>query len=114
VLAVYNWAEGSERYEKVKTFVERFFSNFEQFLDEARHPKWKEVNLAAEIPGWTRFKPAQDWLDENRETASTEVKQQFDAFLRQTAGPQQLSEEQKDMLFSEFVRWRQSQQSAEN
>ena len=114
VLAVYNWAEGSERYEKVKTFVERFFANFEQFLDDARHPKWKEVNLAAEIPGWTRFKPAQDWLDENRETASAEVKQQFDAFLRQTAGPEQLSEEQKDMLFSEFVRWRQLQQSAEN
>jgi len=114
VLAVYNWSEGSARYNKVEKFVEKFFANFDKFLGDARHPKWKEVNLAAEIPGWSRFKAAQDWLDENRETASAEVKRQFDSFLQQTAGPEQLSEEQKDRLFTEFVRWRQSQESAEN
>lgn len=114
VLAVYNWSEGSERYNKVANFVQKFFDSFDRFLKSPRHPKWKEVNLAAEIPGWTRFKPAQEWLDRNRATASTEVKEQFDEFLQETAGPQQLSEEQKDALFTEFVKWRQSRNSAEN
>ncbi len=114
VLAVYDWEEGSERYNKVANFVRKFFNNFDQFLDEPYHPKWREVNLAAEVPGWTRFKPAQEWLDENRETASSDVKQEFDAFLVQQAGAEDLSEEQKDALFSEFVKWRQARQNTEN
>jgi len=114
VLAVYDWEEGSERYNKVANFVRKFFNNFDQFLDEPYHPKWREVNLAAEVPGWTRFKPAQEWLDENRETASSDVKQEFDAFLVQQAGAEDLSEEQKDALFSEFVKWRQARQNTED
>ncbi len=62
VLAVYNWKEGSKRYNKVARFVEKFFSNFEKLQKPPRHPKWKEVNLATKIPGWTRFKAAEDWL----------------------------------------------------
>lgn len=114
VLAVYNWSEDSERYKKVANFVEKFFDSFDEFLKAPRHPKWKEVNLAAEIPGWTRFKPAQEWLNRNRATASTEVKEQFNEFLQEAAGPEQLSEEQKDALFTEFVKWRESRSSAEN
>jgi hypothetical protein len=33
---------------------------FGEFLDPPRHPKWQEVNLAAQLPGWTRFRPAQE------------------------------------------------------
>jgi TRAP-type uncharacterized transport system substrate-binding protein len=65
VLAVYAWPENSERYQKLANFVKIFFDNFNKFSDPARHPKWREVNLAASVPGWTRFKPAQQWLDEH-------------------------------------------------
>jgi hypothetical protein len=27
------------------------------------HEKWKDVNLAATVPGWTRFRPLQEKLD---------------------------------------------------
>jgi hypothetical protein len=27
------------------------------------HDKWKDVNLAASVPGWTRFAPLQEKLD---------------------------------------------------
>ncbi len=68
VLAVYDWSPDHERYAKVSTFVESLFSNFDQFSDSSvRHPKWKDVDLAAEIPGWQRFKPAQEWLDRDRQ-----------------------------------------------
>lgn len=62
VMAVFAWQPGSERYRKVARFTDAFFSKFQQFLQPPRHPKWREVNLAATVPGWKRFPPAQDWL----------------------------------------------------
>ena len=32
----------------------------EAFLRPPRHPKWREVNLAARVPGWTRLRAAED------------------------------------------------------
>ena len=58
VMAVYAWAPGTERHRKVARFVEAFQSRFNDFLRPPRHPKWREVNLAAELPGWVRFDPA--------------------------------------------------------
>ncbi len=43
--------------------VAAFFGNIEAFGSPARHAKWREVSLTAEVPGWTRFKAAQDWLE---------------------------------------------------
>jgi len=63
VLAAYNWSEKSDRYKRIARFVDAFFSRFDELLVPSRHPKWKEVNLAAEVPGWTRFQAAQEWLD---------------------------------------------------
>lgn len=57
VLAVYAWTPGTERHRKVSRFVEALSANFDSFLRPPRHPKWREVNLAAEVPGWTRFTP---------------------------------------------------------
>jgi TRAP-type uncharacterized transport system substrate-binding protein len=63
LLATVDAPEGSPRYRRVQRFSEAFFSNFEALRDPARHPKWREVNIAAKISGWTRFQPAQDWLN---------------------------------------------------
>jgi len=59
VMAVYAWPAGTERHRKVTRFVEAFFANFDAFLRPPRHPKWREVNLAARVPGWTRFEVAE-------------------------------------------------------
>ncbi|WP_372623597.1 TAXI family TRAP transporter solute-binding subunit [Falsiroseomonas sp.] len=55
VMAVYAWQPGSERHRKVSRFVEALHERFEEFLRPPRHPKWREVNLAARVPGWVRF-----------------------------------------------------------
>jgi TRAP transporter TAXI family solute receptor len=65
VMAVYAWPPGTERYRKVATFVEALSSRFENFLRPPRHPKWREVNLEAQVPGWARFSPSQE-AAENR------------------------------------------------
>lgn len=54
VMACFNWNSG-ERWRAVNRFTETFFDRFDQFLRPPRHPKWREVNLAAQVPGWTRY-----------------------------------------------------------
>lgn len=58
VMAVYAWQPGHERHRKVARFVEQLNARFDEFLRPPRHPKWREVNLAAQVPGWTRFDPS--------------------------------------------------------
>jgi TRAP transporter TAXI family solute receptor len=55
VMAVYAWPPGSERHRKVARFVDAMTNRFAEFQRPPRHPKWREVNLAAQVPGWTRF-----------------------------------------------------------
>jgi TRAP transporter TAXI family solute receptor len=62
VMAVFNWETDSVRYKKVAKFVDAFFTKFPDFQKPPRHAKWQEVSLTAQVPGWTRFKAAEDWL----------------------------------------------------
>jgi len=112
LLAVFNWPENSDRYNRVKRFVDAFFSRFDEFLQPGRHPKWKEVNLAADVPGWERMKPAQEWLDRAASrTASTDPQlQSFEAFIKSTGSP--VSAAQRDALFREFLAWQNERQRA--
>lgn len=57
VMAVYGWPQGGDRHRTVARFVNAFRSRFSEFLRPPRHPKWREVNLEATLPGWTRFNP---------------------------------------------------------
>ena len=112
VLAVYNWPENTPQYRKLARFVKKFFDNFEEFRKEPRHPKWKDINLATEVPGWTRFKPAEEWLATNSEAPDSELKTAFNRFLasfQQSSGVQNISAQQREQLFEEFVRWYDTQ-----
>ncbi len=109
VMATFAWQSGNERFKKVSRFVDAFFGRFEDFLQPPRHPKWKDVNLAAQVPGWTRFGPAQDWLRRQPGGASpVEAARQrdFDGFIaRNGSSPVNLTTTQKDALFREFLVW---------
>lgn len=63
VLAVYNWQEGSERHRRMLRFVDYFFQRLPTLQKPPYDPAWKNVNLAAPIPGWRRFGPVQAKLD---------------------------------------------------
>lgn len=54
ILAAYNHSN-AERYERVVRFARALALRQEAFLQPPRHPKWREVNLAATVPGWRRF-----------------------------------------------------------
>jgi TRAP-type uncharacterized transport system substrate-binding protein len=108
VLIAYNWPEKSSRYQLLGTFVDAFFSRFSEFQAPSRHPKWEEVNLAASLPGWKRFKPAERWLQSSQArrsgTAATGSVSQSDT-SRKTAPEGSGTETER--LFEEFLHWRE-------
>ena len=69
VMAVFNWPRNSERYAAATRFTDALFTSIDQFRRAPRHPKWREVDLGAQVPGWTRFPPAAAWLQQHRQEA---------------------------------------------
>jgi TRAP-type uncharacterized transport system substrate-binding protein len=62
-LVAFNWPANSNRYERLARFVDHLFSRLEKLQAPGFDPKWKSINLAATVPGLTRFPAAQAWLD---------------------------------------------------
>src|SRR6516225_5464321 len=115
VLAVFNWQKGSDRYRRVERFVERLFTKWDKFREPPRHPKWRDVNLAATVPGWNRWGPADEMLRRIRpkEPDAQVASSDFAAFLKNTgSAPANLTQEQRDALFREFLRWREKQRGS--
>jgi TRAP transporter TAXI family solute receptor len=105
ILAAFNWPEGSDRYRRLELFVDAFFSRFDEFLRPGRHPKWKEVNVAAETPGWERLRAAEKWLNIRAGVASESPEQahSFDAFMNSRGIS--VSKADREALFREFLAW---------
>ncbi|MFC5326606.1 TAXI family TRAP transporter solute-binding subunit [Bradyrhizobium oligotrophicum] len=104
VLAAYNWAPNTDRYRKLATFVDAFFTKFPAFQNPPFHPKWKEVSLSAPLAGWQRLPSASKWL----ETHSMEGAQRdrFDDFLKQSSSGKGLqSEADREALFKQYQAW---------
>jgi uncharacterized protein len=109
VLIAYNWPKGSEQYRRLEKFVEAFFPRLNAFHQPPRHPKWRETNLAAVLPGWQRFAAADSWLRRNREQ---EGRSDFDEFLaaRSSNSRSAFAAPERDHLFQEFLKWNQDRE----
>lgn len=111
VLAVYNWPQTSDRYRRLERFIEYFFEKFDKLRQPPFHPKWKDINLAGTVPGWTRYPLAQKMLDKVMAEAKVRKKlatSTTNTGTTQSAGPDnpqpQLSEDER--LFEEFLDWK--------
>ena len=116
ILGAYNWPENTPRYKRIARFVDAFFSKFDELQKVPRHPKWQEVNLAATVQGWTRFKPAQQWLDRTSAPAAAvapggdQSAAQF-ALFRQFLAVKNIDPAtssaagNQERLFKEFLEW---------
>jgi uncharacterized protein len=88
VLFAYNWPKNSDRYRRIDKFVKAFFSKLGELQKPPRHPKWRETNLAATLPGWKRFEGAEESVA--------------------AARTRSLSESDRNRLFEDFLRWSQT------
>jgi len=116
VLVVADLRQVPERYRNVANFVDVFFTGFQSLLTPGHHPKWNEINIAAELPGWRRYAPADQWLQRNMQIAKTPnpemLRTMFSRFVderRQAIGGGAMSPQDKDALFQQFQSWQRSQ-----
>jgi TRAP-type uncharacterized transport system substrate-binding protein len=112
VLSVFNWPRGSDRYRRIERFAERLFSQWDQFLMPPRHPKWRDVNLGATVPGWTRHVVAEQMLGRFYGPAAAsqeDISRDFQAFLDRIGTGVPQSQSDREALFREFLQWRAQQ-----
>jgi len=116
VLAAYNWPRNSDRYRRVERFTQRLFANFEKLQKPPYHAKWKDVNIAASIPGWTRFSVAETELQQlkvkrNVADQGADLEQEFRMFVGNLPPRDGAARNREDIqaLFKEFMQWRERQ-----
>jgi TRAP-type uncharacterized transport system substrate-binding protein len=116
VLAVYNWPKGSDRYRKVERFVQNLVSKFSKLQAPPFHPKWRDVNLTATLPGWNRWGVAEKMLQQVAIAGAPneqELSRDFQAFLAGgDARNAPRTQPEHDALFRKFLQWREQQQGA--
>jgi hypothetical protein len=106
VLAVFNWQKNSDRYNRVERFIQYLFSRWDTFQHPPYHPKWRDVNLAATVPGWTRFSVAEQLLQQMQVEQQQKQQQRaaFETFL--TNQPKMpVSDADREDLFRKFLQW---------
>jgi TRAP-type uncharacterized transport system substrate-binding protein len=94
VLAVYNFPKESDRARRLARFIDYFFERFDKLKQPSFHPKWKDINLTATVPGWNRYWLATQKLAATQRTAD--------------ALPESLD---KEALFRGFQKWQKQQGS---
>lgn len=118
LLAVRAWPVGTAGHGRIANFTAVFFDNIDLFAKPPRHPGWADVNLAAEVPGWTRYATAQQWLDKKRKSAplvtgsvdgNDQMKTEFLAFIEQFTKSRgsgtPLTEAEKAAMWKQFQQW---------
>jgi len=109
VLAAFNWPRPSDRYKRVERLTQHLFERIELLKQPGFHPKWKEVNLSASVPGLKRFPAAQAWLDganANRPAtvdAERTINPERARELVRAAAPNNRAEQER--LFRAFMEW---------
>jgi TRAP transporter TAXI family solute receptor len=113
VLAVYNWPRESDRFRRVSRFIDYYFDRFKNFHAAPYHPKWKSINLAAKVPGWTRYWVAEEKLKQMAAQVATQgtrdiaVDTQLVRQQAARAAPNNAAEQER--LFQQFLEWTKSQ-----
>jgi uncharacterized protein len=101
--------QDSAAAQRVSRFVGTVFPRFAELRAQDRHPKWREVNLAASLPGFKRNAAAEAWLAGQQGEPAQPMAAHASA--AETSGlPESLvmSEEQKEALFKRFIEWQRT------
>src|SRR4051794_3931502 len=116
VLVAADLRNSAERYRNVTNFIDALFTNFQGLLAPGHYPKWREVNIAAEFPGWMRHPAAQQWLQRNAPVAANLSSQSLQALFsrfiderRQAGSGAPMSDAEKEALFQQFRVWQNGQ-----
>jgi uncharacterized protein len=116
VLIAHNWPKNSDHYNRIEKFVKAFFSRLDDLQKPPRHAKWREASLISPLEGWTRFEPAEAWLNSHQLVPD---RSQFNTFLasHHDSGSQaaaQISSQDQQQLFENFLEWLRVQRDSKS
>ena len=104
VLAVYDWPKDTDRYKRLVRLVDYLFDRFENLQKEpGYHARWRDVNLAGQVPGWQRFRPLQERLDKMAAAPPRAVDPALAREQAARAAPNDRAAQER--LFKEFLEW---------
>lgn len=113
VLAAYNWPRGNDHFRRLERFTQQLFAKWDRLQAEPSSPKWREVNPAANVPGWTRFSVAEELVkasaSEEAQAPTEATSEEFDDFVSQRGVRGARTKAQRERLFREFESWRSRQ-----
>ena len=91
----------------VVRLVDTLFSRFGELKQNGKHPKWREINLAASLPGWTRNPAAAAWLAQHSDESAPKGPQaKIEAGVVQSGLP--AGQDQREALFKQFIEWQRA------
>lgn len=111
VLAVFNWPRDSDRYRRVQRFVDFYFDRFKNLQVPPYHPKWKSINLAANVPGWTRFALADEKLKQIAANEPALLDPVLARLQASRVAPTNASEQER--IFQKFLEWNRNRGKAQ-
>ena len=98
------------------SFVDVFFPKLAELQKPPHHPKWRETNLAAALPGWTRFAGRRRMA--RREIARRNRRRRQRAISSISSWPASAprvpisgadSSPEREQLFQQFLQWQARQ-----
>lgn len=104
VLAVYNWPKNSDRFRKVERFIKYYFDRFDRLKVPPYQKEWKEINLSASVPGWTRY-----WLAEQLLRQMTPGRPSSDDVAltsHEKAVSSSITDPAEQRMMREFLEWK--------
>jgi TRAP-type uncharacterized transport system substrate-binding protein len=107
ILAASSDKSSEETARRIAKHVPALFDAISQLAVTQSQTKWRDVNLAAVLPGWTRVAAAEAWLGRAHEKQRYLLQGQFDDYLRARKEPasSELSTTRRKKLFDEFQSW---------
>jgi uncharacterized protein len=90
---------------RVASFVGAVFPRFAELQAQGRHPKWREINLAASLPGFKRNRAAETWLAGQSIEAARPMAASANAGQAPGLPDSLMSAAQKEALFERFIEW---------
>jgi len=110
VLAVYNWPKNSDRYRRVERFVQYLFNRWDKLTQPPFHSRWRDVNLAATVPGWTRFSVSEEMLRRAPQGSGDQaMARDFETYMSREVRAAPRNETERDAVFRQFMLWREQQ-----
>jgi TRAP-type uncharacterized transport system substrate-binding protein len=83
----------------IESFISTLFSKADTLKTGRHHPKWRDVNLAAALPGFVRADAAENWLNQHQQQSVPN--RVIEAGMAAPA----FGKDQKEALFKSFIEW---------